>query len=199
MKNNAHFNIQKRDKFIRVYNFNKLLINVFLFISIIDYIRNVEIYLKMKKIGSSNRYILYRGFSIEPYEVLVNGIKNPSCVKTCDFGDDETRITLKFNREINSCDHMFSEVYNAIEIDVSNLDFSKVTDFSYMFDGCQNLEKINFGNINTAQVTNMKVMFQNCKKLTSLDLSKFKTSKVTDMSYMFNLCYSLEKFKYKKF
>ena len=199
MKNNAHFNTQKIDTFIRVISFNRILLNITLFISIFSSIRNVEIYLKMKKISSSNNNILYKGFNIEPYEVLVNDIRNPSCSKTCDLGDGEAKITLKFNVEINSFKHMFCDVYNAIEIDVSNLDFSKVIDTSYMFDGCENLEKINFGNANTAQVTNMIAMFQRCEKLISFDLSKFITSKVTNMGYMFSLCSSLEYLNIKNF
>ena len=54
---------------------------------------------------------------------------------------------------------MFKGLTNIIEIDLSNLDTSKVTNMSYMFVVCSDLGKINFGNINTSLVNNMENLF----------------------------------------
>ena len=88
-----------------------------------------------------------------PSEVLVNGVKDDTCSKTCDLQGDKNNITLKFNYEINSCFQMFRNVQNMIEINLSNFNFSKVETLNRMFLGCRNLKKIEFGNIDTSSVT----------------------------------------------
>ena len=72
--------------------------------------------------------------------------------------------------------------------DISNVDYSDITDMSFMFYGCTNLEKI--PHLDTSNVTNMSYMFEGCtnlKKIPHLD-----TSKVTNISFMFNGCINLE-------
>ena len=127
-----------------------------------------------------------------PLEVFVNGVKNNTCSKTCNLQGDKNNITLIFNGEIYSCNMMFYNVNNMIEINLSDFDFSKVEKFNNMFGGCINLKKIEFGNINTSSVTNMANMFEKCSKLTSIDLSKFDTSNVDNMQSMFSECTSLK-------
>ena len=46
--------------------------------------------------GHGNQNILYKDFSSEPSEVIINGYKNDSCKKTCYFLDDLNNITLKY-------------------------------------------------------------------------------------------------------
>ena len=86
---------------------------------------------------------------------------------------------------------MFNGLVNLKEIDLSNLDFSKVTNMESMFKNCLNLSKINFGNINTSSVENMAQLFHNCTSLTSINVSNFNTSSVTNMNSMFRECNSL--------
>ena len=78
------------------------------------------------------------------------------------------------------------KIRNVLEIDLSNLDTSKVTNMSNMFLGMSNLTSLNLSNFDTSQVTNMAGMFFNILLLTTLDFSSFNTSKVTSMSNMFN-------------
>jgi surface protein len=87
--------------------------------------------------------------------------------------------------------HIFYGCSKITSIDLSNFDFSSVTDMTAMFEDCYNLEKINFGNINTSSVIYMSGQFLGCSKISSIDLSNFDTSKVTDMSYMFRGCHNL--------
>ena len=166
-------------------------IKIFLIICMISNIRNSYIYLLIQ--GNGTQRILSNVFRSTPSEVLVNGVKDNTCSKTCNLKNEINNITLKFTPKISSCHDMFSGANNMTEIDLSNFDFSRVTDLSFMFNACINLVKIEFGNINTPIVETMWAMFQSCSKLKSIDLSKFDTSKVKDMSTIFNGCSSLEK------
>mgnify|MGYP002627217034 CR=1 FL=1 len=141
--------------------------------------------------GNGTQKILYPQFTA-PSEVLVNGIKNNTCCKTCYVKRDKNNITLRFNNKITSCCNMFDNMLNMIEVDLSNFDFSKVETLNSMFVNCKNLKKIEFGNINTSSVTDMTSMFKSCNRLTSIDLSKFDTSNVVDMQSMFYGCSSLK-------
>ena len=107
-----------------------------------------DIYLIIKDKGE--HFILNNNFYLDPFEVIINGqIQNISNKRYFNLEYDLNNITIKFDRQINSFRNMFSGLTNIIEIDLSNLDTSKVTTMEEMFNGCINLEKINFGNINT--------------------------------------------------
>ena len=141
--------------------------------------------------GNGTQSLLYSGFSIDPFEVIVDGKKEDSCKKTCVLNNDINNITIKFDKQIKSCSDMFKALNNIIEIDLSNFDTSKVTTMSWMFCDSYNIEKINLGSINTSLVENMDLLFKGTK-ITSIDLSNFDTSKVTTMSWMFCDCSKLE-------
>ena len=101
-----------------------------------------EIHLVIK--GSGEQKLLYDSFSIEPSEVLVNEIKDDSCKKICNLPEEINNVTLRFNREINSCYRMFYSLINLIEMDLSNFDFSKVTSMNSMFGDCKKSFKNKF-------------------------------------------------------
>ena len=155
-----------------------------------------EIYLIVQ--GRGSQELLYKNYVVEPSEVIINGVKNNSCKKTCYLTEDKNNITLRFNNQIKTCYYMFYSLKNITEVDLSNFDASKVLNFTYMFGNCSNLEKIIFGKINTSSVEKMSSMFNSCTKLTSLDLSSFDTSKVTTMYAIFNGCENLEKIIFGK-
>ena len=148
-------------------------------------------YIDLSIEGKGNQKILSDLFYLEPSQVWVNGILNISCKKSCELENDVNNITIWFEKGLESFKNMFNGLDNVIEIDLSNVDSSKVTDMSYMFHNCSKLKKINFGNINTSSVTNMKSLFQYCFKLNVIDISNINTSAVTDMSDMFCNCQNL--------
>jgi surface protein len=84
--------------------------------------------------------------------------------------------------------NMFQMFYNCsglVELDLTPLDTSNVTNMSAMFSRCSALTSLDLTNFDTSNVTNMSAMFNGSSALTSLDLTNFDTSKVTDMKGMF--------------
>ena len=70
---------------------------------------NSEIHLIIQ--GSGPQQLLsdyYTG--VAPSEVLVNGVKDDSCSKTCNLKGDRNNITLKFDTQIESCRSLFYEL-----------------------------------------------------------------------------------------
>ena len=132
----------------------------------------------------------------EPSEVLVNGVIDNSCKKTCNLNANKNYITLRFNTSIESCYSMFDRLDNIIEVDLSYFDASKVKDMGFMFNRCTNLEKIEFGNINTSSLNNMIAIFQYCERLKSIDFSNFDISGVTNMDNLCGGCEKLEKVEF---
>ena len=189
-----------KSKFVLKIRNNKiiLLLNLII-ISLIKFIvtdepnnnyPNTKNIIYMKVINIQNRKIINAYF---PDIIYLNDI--PTEIDDYGYikskGREENNVTLIWNDTLESCENLFKDLDNIIEIDLSKFDTSKVASMQSMFQGCENLKYINFHNINTSSVTNMSAMFGYCDSLLSIDLSNFDTSKVTDMSYMFQSCSSL--------
>ncbi len=77
-------------------------------------------------------------------------------------------------------------------INMTNADFTAVTNAYKLFDYCTLLETITFSPyLNTAKVTNMQYMFYGLSALTGIDLSGIDTDSVTTMANMFEKCTAL--------
>ena len=141
--------------------------------------------------GPGNLNYLSNSFYLDPSEVIVNGDSRPLINKSAEFESGLNNVTIKFNEPIESFEKMFSGLTNIIEIDLSNIDTSQVTNMNSMFFQCYNLAKITFGNINTSLVKSMSELFHQCKNLQSIDLSQFDTSSVTSLNSTFRNCEKL--------
>ena len=79
--------------------------------------------------GFGHLKLLKESFKYEPSEVFVNNKKNDSCNKNCFINGGNVRkllnITLRFEKQIDSCESMFEGLTNIIEIDLSDFDASK--------------------------------------------------------------------------
>ena len=133
--------------------------------------------------------------------------------------DGNYKIEIEFEGRINDCSYMFYGCSNIFYADLSNLDFTDVTNMTDMFNYCENIQEIKFNNMNsvnvdnmayifnyckklekitnlntfnTENVTNMAGMFQHCEALKEINISNFNTKNVTQLSCMFNDCYNLE-------
>ena len=142
--------------------------------------------------GQGQQNFLCASFNLDDFEIKVNEININSSEKSYAFNSDLNNVTIKLNKQIQSCENMFKDITGIKEIDLSNLNISNVSSMSEMFNGCSNLEKIIFGNFFTSSLINMNRLFYNCSKLTSIDLSKFDTSKVTNMVETFSHCENLK-------
>ena len=141
--------------------------------------------------GTGPHNFLNETINFNPTKAIINDVEILNPNKTYNFVEELNNVTIIFNEPIYSCTSMFERLSNIIEIDLSNLDSSKVISMTSMFRQCSSLKKIIFGNINTSSVTTMDYLFYFCKHLTSIDLSKFNTSSVITMERMFSHCESL--------
>ena len=190
----ANLSFQKKIHFNLYIFFN--LIFIFSFFSIskrqvrILTINTSEIHLVVSPSGVQD--ILNNNFYLEPSNVIVNGDSMPSCKYNCNLPLSKNNVTLVFEDSIYSCENMFKGLTSIDEIDLSNFDFSHVTNMNSMFQECTYLKKITFGNIDTSSVSSMEYLFSKCNALTSIDVSKFDTSLVTTFQGMFERCKALK-------
>ena len=110
--------------------------------------------------------------------------------------DEINNITIKFNKTLTSCEDMFNELNNIINIDFSNFDLSEVNSMERAFYGCSSLLSINLNNDKIQNKINMHSMFYGCTSLISLNLSNLKS---TTMGYMLCNCSSLSKLNLNNF
>ena len=78
-------------------------------------------------------------------------------------------------------DNLFDGLFSVRELDVSNLDTSRVTSLGYVFRNCRSLRRIiGLENWNTTNVTSMTNMFENCRSLLDLEgIKNWDTGKVS--------------------
>ena len=91
-----------------------------------------------------------------------------------------------------NCYRYFSNLTNAIKIDLSYFDTSNTTYMGELFKKSQSVISLDLSMFNTRKVTAIEQLFNGCTKLASVNLSSFDTSNVKDMKYMFNDCTSLD-------
>ncbi|WP_028520062.1 BspA family leucine-rich repeat surface protein [Ruminococcus flavefaciens] len=100
---------------------------------------------------------------------------------------------------VDSCSCMFDGYTNCTDIDLSNVDTSRMTSMSNMFYGCYSLINLDLTGVDTSKVDSMDYTFGICSALENIDLSGFDTTNVTTMEYMFYGCQSLKKIDLGKF
>ena len=86
---------------------------------------------------------------------------------------------------VTNMEEMFSSSKITTNFNISNFDTSKVTTMANMFNATRGVTSLDLSNFDTSNVTNMRWMFAYMSDLTSLNISNFNTSKVTNMASMF--------------
>lgn len=101
--------------------------------------------------------------------------------------------------EVTDMHSMFFNMKALKELDLSHFDTRKNTNLASFFGGDVSLQKINLTNFNTENVTDMRVMFYGLNSLQTLDVSSFNTKKVTMMDSMFYELSSIRKLDLSNF
>ena len=158
-----------------------------------DFIENNFSNITVKINGTGHKKIFSDSISTFSYpkQVYINGIRQNIINYTYDLNETENLILLVWNDGFLGCNNMFSGCRDISEIDVSNFNFSTITNFNSMFYGCSNLTSINFSNFYAPKAEFFDYMFSGCSSLGSIDLSNFNMSSPSMTQYMFNNCSSL--------
>ena len=91
-----------------------------------------------------------------------------------------------------NCNLLFQRAGALSYLDLSEFDFTYVTNMGSMFSGSTGIQEIVFGeNCDTSGVTAMGGMFSGCSKLTSVDVEHLNTANATSFGSMFRNCSSL--------
>ena len=103
-------------------------------------------------------------------------------------------ITLSIGiiKELNSLNGLFSGCTKLKDIDLSDLNTFKVTNYDSIFEGCSSLETINFPKNKSQNIYSMNNMFGGCQNIKEVNLSSFNISKTTSMANIFSGCYNLQ-------
>ena len=191
---------KERNKFlIRNINHLRNFIDISKYIILLNLFNNIfvnnksyKMTLKIKGIG--NKTIFYSKFPSEsrPKIVNINGNKQNHVTHSYILNKTANIIELVWDKLITSCDNMFRDCSDIIEIDLSNFKTTNVDNMRTMFYGCSSLTSLNLSNFVTSKVTLMNYMFYGCSSLTSLNLSNFDTSNVKSINNMFDGCENLE-------
>lgn len=95
--------------------------------------------------------------------------------------DDGKRVIAPQN-----CTGLFGGMANLEVVDMSEGDFSSVTNMSGLLHSCSSLKSVNLSGIDASKVTDVGAMFHGCHSLESVDMSNLDISSVEDLSAMFN-------------
>ena len=157
-------NLDKAYKFL-IKTLSKYLLIIYIFLTLFSISKEQnEINLVIKGQGNQNVLAEYYDInSLSPFEIFVGGNLIASNEKVCNFENELNHVTIRSNNPVSSCENMFTDLTNIIEIDLSNFDTSLVESMSGMFNGCVNLKKITFGNFRTYSLRTMHRLFFNCK------------------------------------
>ncbi len=110
----------------------------------------------------------------------------------CEFPTDIVSFSVEPGVKVNS--QGFRALFNKsrlVNVDLSNLDLSGVTDMNNMFSGCSSLQTIDLTMFNTHNVKSMWGMFKDCTSLRSINIHDMDLASVENMQSMFEGCTSL--------
>ena len=145
-------------------------------------------------LSKDNSKIINTNYNGNISEIIINecSYNFSEAINQLNPSEGYANIIIKFNKKLTTCDEMFKDLPNIINMDFSNFDSSSVTSMKNMFDNCNSLTSLNLANLDTSSVINMTYMFHKCSRLKSLDLQNFNTSKVSNMTHLFMSCSELE-------
>ena len=145
-----------------IYENNQKILLIFIFIIISLQItlskkleqRKLILYSEISIIitGTGTQQILSSCYYYSFYQIVVNENTIDTNERTVnDLTEETNNIKIRWSSDnLDTCECMFQEMINIINVDFTYFDVSQVTKMTNMFHGCTNLKSINFGNINTS-------------------------------------------------
>ena len=103
-------------------------------------------------------------------------------------------LTMISPKNETSLKHLFYKNNTLVNVDVSNWDTSKVTDFTQAISQTHNLESIDVSNWDTSNGVNFFAMFDEGYKIKIIDVSKWNMSAAENIDWMFCRCQSITSF-----
>ena len=100
-------------------------------------------------------------------------------------------IRINFFIQLTSMLELFKGCRNLLEVDLSNIDGSKLKNANSVFENCDNLVFTNFTLKNGKNIQSMDNSFSGCEKLKDVDLTDFKPQKNISIQNMFKNCAQL--------
>ena len=99
--------------------------------------------------------------------------------------NSDRMFTYKFNDDIilSDTNSMFYGCHKLSELDLSNLDTSKVVDMCYMFRGCENLTELDLSNFDMNNVEDTRSMFKGCNKLKTIYVTNCNVNTVEKIKH----------------
>ena len=116
----------------------------------------------------------------------LNSISN-FIIKGEDSGILKVNITFKEN--LKSMLGMFKGCENLIDVDLTNLNTSRLENINSLFEGCNNLENVNFFNKQLYKIRETENLFNGCENLVEIEnLDKINIPTIRKANNMFKNC-----------
>ena len=142
-------------------------------------------------------------YDVKNYESVETNIRYaPRAITFYDsFLDDYTYELSNIDwSNITDLSYMFGRCSGIVNLDLTMIPVGpNITDLGYMCTGCSRLENFSALNWNTVNVTRFVGIFYNCSSLTSLDLSTWVTPNVSSFAQMFYGCSKLKHLDVRNF
>ena len=101
-------------------------------------------------------------------------------------------IRIKFFVQLTYMFELFKNCRNLIEVDLSQLDATKLKNVNSVFENCENLVFTNFSLKNGTNIESMEDSFSGCEQLKSVDLTDLTPQKNVSVQNMFKNCAQLD-------
>ena len=143
----------------------------------------------LKVSGNGEQKILNSGTS--PDEIWIDNMSQKNVIKTYNLNHTNIIKLIWINGIDDGC-IMFKDCITIIEMNFTDFDATKCSQFTFMFVGCKSLISLDLSGLITSNyLKNLANMFENCISLISLNLSTFDTSEVKNLGHMFYNCNAL--------
>ena len=143
---------------------------------------------------------------INSESLLNSSLRNLNDIDYKYYSNNNGKIEIKitFFIQLTTISELFKDRRNLIEIDLSNLDGSKLKDVNSVLENCENLVIANFTFKNGTMIESMDSCFSGCKNLKEVDLTDLEPKENVSINYMFKNCsklnyVNLTKFRTNKF